>query len=208
MADADGKDRDVWVDRSPASELDHPHPNRRRVAVLREKPGSLKEYNEYAELKENGKVSYRAFDDSAADAALTIAANAESRIANISGQRIQLTAFNIAISGGLLAYYFGSPPKEDLAQTAAITVSLVLAALTFCFIQLILSKAELFFFHLASRSNYIARKHYRLSDPTWVADAFYQAKLNRWFDRHTFWPMAITNFAIPALSAIALWALK
>jgi len=238
MTEADHVRRDAWSDGTIEEERDHPQPNRRRVAVWGSKPDSLSAYLDYGKKiesqeprageseeekeareqadakakaqaeEEAKKVKDRAFDDAAADAALAIAANAETRIGNITGQRIQLTAFNIAISGGLLAYHFGSPSNGDQTQTLAISVTLVIAAVTFCLIQLILSKTELFFYHIASRSNYIARKHYRLSDPTWVADAFYQAKLNEWFDRHTFWPMAIANFAIPSLSAIALWTLQ
>jgi len=121
--EADHIRRDAWSDGTIEEELDHSQPNRRRVAVWGKEPSSLSAYlgygkkiesqkpragdseekkkaKEKAEAKakaqaqaEAKKVKDRAFDAAAADAALAMAANAETRIGNITGQRIQLTAF-------------------------------------------------------------------------------------------------------------------
>lgn len=196
-------------------ELKHQEPNRRWVCTTQYDPEGVydKAASEQKSAKKNEHGAYRVFrhyDDKAIDTMLAMATIAETRMATLSSQRIQVTLVNSAICAGILTFMPANAPAihkalGDCPFGVTFIVPIVMSLIFWIIIKTI-GVTEVYYYKLVSRTFYAAAKHYRISLPLTAANIAYRDEMG-WMRRllrnHTFRVFEWINFLLP----IGTWPL-
>ena len=204
-------DKKIFFSDDLGEEKELKHENRYRRWVCTEQVDQDGRYGKTAagkkarsnEMKETYRV-FRHYDDKAIDAMISMAAIAETRMATLSSQRIQVTLVNSAICAGILTFM---PARIEALESALSNVSFEVTffapfvmSLIFWIIIKTIGVTEVYYYKIVSRTFYAAAKHYRISLPLSAANIAYRDEMG-WMRpllrNHTFRVFEWINLLLP-----------
>ncbi|MEL7100564.1 MAG: hypothetical protein AAGM84_17190 [Pseudomonadota bacterium] len=176
----------AWEDST--TELSHPASGRHRVDV-----------------GEKGRSKFRAFDDTAMDAAMQVAELAEVKTTGLVAQRLQVTAFTITITGATIAFYANDDGAALSGFSPLLFAFYVLFGIGSGLATAQIGASEAYYYKLGSTLTYLHRKHFRIGKGHKDADEEYQDATRRapgLLDQHAYRPFVVINALTPIIGGL------